>query len=136
VWIAGLHETLLHAIAAASATGRERRRIRCAQTWLLVPIIADAPAHCRANVRGAAVLSNARRSACEPLRLIRSGEQHADSDLNLLIALPRDKSLVDLSALGVALEDGLSRWVHLVTSLESLHALIRERVQCERQVVL
>jgi uncharacterized protein len=64
------------------------------------------------------------------------GEQRADSDIDLLVDLPEGASLLDLSRLGLALEEALGRRVDLVTSFESLHPIIQERVRREREILL
>lgn len=70
------------------------------------------------------------------------GDQHAgsdkrvESDIDLVVELPPGASLLDLSTLGLALEDALGRRFDLVTSLERLHPLIRENVRREGEVLL
>ena len=70
------------------------------------------------------------------------GEQHAGdeaqpaSDIDLLVDLAPGTSLVDLSTLGLALEEALGRRFDLVTSLERLHPRMRERVLREGEVLL
>jgi predicted nucleotidyltransferase len=64
------------------------------------------------------------------------GEQRPDSDLDLLVDLPPGASLLDLSRLGLALEDALGRPVDLVTSFADLHPVIQERIQREAEVLL
>ncbi len=64
------------------------------------------------------------------------GEQRADSDIDLLIDLPAGASLLDLSRLGLALEDALGRSVDLVTSFAALHPVIQERLRREEEVLL
>jgi predicted nucleotidyltransferase len=64
------------------------------------------------------------------------GEQHTTSDIDLVVELPPGASLFDLSALGLALEDALSRKVDLVTSLDRLHPLVRERILHDQEVLL
>lgn len=64
------------------------------------------------------------------------GEQREDSDIDLLIDLPPGASLMDLSRLGLELEDALGRSVDLVTSFESLHPIIQERLRREEEVLL
>lgn len=55
------------------------------------------------------------------------GEQAEDSDLDLLVRLDNDRSLIDHIALKYDLEDVLGHTVDLVTE-EALHHLIRDRV--------
>ena len=70
------------------------------------------------------------------------GDQHPaddtqpESDIDLVIELPRGKSLLDLSALGIELEDELGRRFDLVTAFESLHPRIQERIRRDRKVLL
>jgi len=64
------------------------------------------------------------------------GEQREDSDSDLLIDLPPGASLMDLSRLGLELEDALGRSVDLVTSFEALHPIIQERLRHEEEVLL
>ena len=64
------------------------------------------------------------------------GEQRADSDIDLLIDMPVGASLLDLSRLGLALEDALGRSVDLVTSFETLHPIIQARLRREEEVLL
>ncbi len=64
------------------------------------------------------------------------GEQRADSDIDLLIDLPPGASLMDVSRLGLALEDALGRPVDLVTSFDALHPVIQERLRREEEVLL
>ena len=64
------------------------------------------------------------------------GEQRADSDVDLLIDLPPGASLMDVSRLGLELEDTLGRPVDLVTSFDALHPVIQERLRREEEVLL
>ncbi|HEX8036311.1 MAG TPA: nucleotidyltransferase domain-containing protein [Ktedonobacterales bacterium] len=64
------------------------------------------------------------------------GEQSEASDIDLVVDLPPGKSLFDVSMLGLALEDALGRRVDIVTSLDRLHPLMRERVVREQEVLL
>ncbi|MGH2517334.1 MAG: nucleotidyltransferase family protein [Ktedonobacterales bacterium] len=64
------------------------------------------------------------------------GEQHLDSDVDLLVELPVGASLFDVSRLGLALEELLGRPVDLVTSFAALHPLIQERVLREQETLL
>lgn len=64
------------------------------------------------------------------------GEQRPESDIDLLIDLPVGASLLDLSRLGLALEDALGRSVDLVTAFERLHPMIQERVRHEAETLL
>ncbi len=64
------------------------------------------------------------------------GEQRTDSDIDLLIDLPPGASLMDVSRLGLELEDALGRPVDLVTSFDALHPVIQERLRREEEVLL
>lgn len=64
------------------------------------------------------------------------GEQRADSDIDLLVDLPPGASLMDVSRLGLALEDALGRPVDLITSFDALHPAIQENLQREEEVLL
>jgi hypothetical protein len=55
-----------------------------------------------------------------------AGISRPDSDLDILVELPDGKTLLDLVALKLDLEDSLGQRVDVVT-YESLHPLIRER---------
>ena len=62
------------------------------------------------------------------------GEERADSDLDVLIDVPRGITLFGLSALALELEDTLGRKVDLVT-YPAIHPRLRERILSD-QVVL
>jgi len=64
------------------------------------------------------------------------GDQREDSDIDLFVDLPPGASLMDLSRLGLELEDALGRSVDLVTSFEALHPIIQERLRREEEVLL
>lgn len=59
------------------------------------------------------------------------GELGEDSDIDLLVELPEEKSLLDLVALKRDLEDALEREVD-VAEYGSLHPLIEDRVAGEQ----
>ncbi len=63
------------------------------------------------------------------------GEQHAESDVDLLIEPPSGATLLDLARLEIALEDALGRHIDLVTFDELLPAL-RDRVLREQETLL
>ncbi len=63
------------------------------------------------------------------------GTQNADSDLDILIEFDGDKSLLDLAALQLDLEDALGREVDVVT-YNSLNFRIRDNVLREQVPVL
>lgn len=64
------------------------------------------------------------------------GDQHAASDVDLLVDLPVGASLFDLSRLALALEDALGRPFDLVTSFARLHPLIQDRIRKEEVILL
>ncbi len=55
------------------------------------------------------------------------GEEREDSDLDILVELKKGKSLLDLVALKLELEEVLKRKIDVVT-YNSLHTRIRERI--------
>ncbi|MGH2742752.1 MAG: nucleotidyltransferase family protein [Thermoleophilaceae bacterium] len=61
------------------------------------------------------------------MRVRREGDTHADSDIDLLVELEHDRSLLDLSRLWQDLEDLLERRVDVVEP-NGLHWYIRERI--------
>jgi predicted nucleotidyltransferase len=65
------------------------------------------------------------------------GEQTRDSDLDILIEFDpaKSKSLLDLAALGIELEDALGRTVDIIT-YKSLNPRIRDRVFADEVVIL
>ena len=63
------------------------------------------------------------------------GEQRDDSVLDLLVEFSGDKSLLDLIALKLTIEDTLGRSADVLT-FESIHPEIREIVLQEQVVVL
>jgi len=63
------------------------------------------------------------------------GESRKDSDLDILVELPEEKSLLDLVDLKLDLEDALGRKVDVVT-YRSLDSRIRDSVLAEEVVVL
>lgn len=62
------------------------------------------------------------------------GEEREDSDLDILVELEQGKSLLDLVALKLELEDFLGRKIDIAT-YNALHSGIRERV-FEEQIVI
>ena len=62
------------------------------------------------------------------------GEEKEDSDLDILVELGEGKSLLDLAALKLELEETLRRKIDVVT-YNALHPRIRERV-LEEQVAI
>lgn len=64
------------------------------------------------------------------------GEATAESDIDLLIEFKgKNKSLFDLVALKLQLEETLGRQVDLVT-YNSLHPLLRDRILAEQVIIL
>ena len=63
------------------------------------------------------------------------GKADVDSDLDLLVELPDTKSLLDLVALKLDLEDELGQHVDVVT-YRALHPRIRDLVLKEQVVIL
>jgi len=63
------------------------------------------------------------------------GESREDSDLDILVELPEDKSLLDLVDLKLDLEESLGRKVDVVT-YRSLDSRIRRGVLAEEVVLL
>jgi len=64
------------------------------------------------------------------------GEQHTQSDIDLVVDLPKGKSLLDLSALGLALEDARGRPVDLITAPDALHPRRRENIVRDGEILL
>jgi hypothetical protein len=63
------------------------------------------------------------------------GDDRPDSDIDLLVEMPPDASLLDLAGLKLELEQILGRSVDVVT-FRSLHHLLRDRILAEQQPVL
>ncbi len=63
------------------------------------------------------------------------GEMKEDSDLDILVEFKGEKSLLDLVALKMELEEVLGREVDVLT-YNSLHPFIREIVSKEQVVIL
>ena len=64
-----------------------------------------------------------------------SGKMKEDSDIDLLIELDQEKSLLDLVALKLELEEVLGRKVDVVEYV-SIHPLLKERILREQVPVL
>lgn len=62
-------------------------------------------------------------------------ENKKDSDIDILVDLPRGKSLFDLSDLQMKLENALRKKVDLVT-YKSLYPLLRNRILSEQVQIL
>lgn len=76
------------------------------------------------------VLAVATRHGASNLRVygsVATGHEHADSDLDLLVDLPEEQSLLGLISLRQDLEDLLGCAVD-VTEAETLHPLIRAEI--------
>ncbi len=58
------------------------------------------------------------------------GEDHPDSDIDLLVDMDPGRSLLDLVALGQDLEDLLQRKVDVLTDV-SVHPALRDRILSE-----
>ncbi len=63
------------------------------------------------------------------------GEATDDSDVDLLVEFGGGKSLLDLVALKLELQDALGRRVDVLT-YRALHPLLRERILREQELVL
>jgi len=64
-----------------------------------------------------------------------TGEATKESDIDLLVELPRDASLLDLAGLKIELEELLKRKVDIVT-YRSLHPLLKKRILTEQRSIL
>jgi len=62
------------------------------------------------------------------------GTARKNSDLDVLVELPRSKSLLDLAALKSDLEEAVGRRVDVVTP-RALHPKLRRRILAERVVI-
>jgi predicted nucleotidyltransferase len=79
------------------------------------------------------ILRIAARHGARNVRLFGSvarGEDHPQSDLDLLVEMEPDRSLLDLVALGQELEELLDRKVDVLTET-SLHRALRDRILAE-----
>lgn len=63
------------------------------------------------------------------------GELQVDSDIDILVDLPRNLSLLDLSGIALELEAVLGRKVDLV-EYDSIHPLIKEKVLAQEVRIL
>lgn len=63
------------------------------------------------------------------------GEAKEASDIDILVKLGKDKSLLDLVGLKLDLEETLKRKVDVLT-YDSLHPLLRDRILDEQKVIL
>jgi predicted nucleotidyltransferase len=63
------------------------------------------------------------------------GEMEESSDIDILVELGGEKSLLDLSGLKIELEESLGRKVDVLT-YNSLHPLIKERILSEQKMIL
>ncbi|OGC82557.1 MAG: hypothetical protein A2W07_01940 [candidate division Zixibacteria bacterium RBG_16_43_9] len=64
-----------------------------------------------------------------------TGEATKESDIDLLVELPRDASLLDLAGLKIELEELLKRKVDIVT-YRSLHPLLKKKILTEQRSIL
>lgn len=63
------------------------------------------------------------------------GEMKEGSDIDILVELPEEKSLLDLVALKLELEEALGRQVDLV-EYSTIHPLLKERILNEQVPVV
>ncbi len=63
------------------------------------------------------------------------GESTSDSDIDILVDLPRGKSLFDLADLQMKLEEALGKEIDVVT-YNSLHPLLKDRILGEQVQIL
>ena len=63
------------------------------------------------------------------------GDDTPTSDIDILVELPDDASLLELAGLKVDLEEALSREVDVLT-YDSLHPLLRDRILREQVSIL
>jgi hypothetical protein len=63
------------------------------------------------------------------------GEDTPGSDIDLLVEMPPEASLLDLAGLKLDLEELLDREVDVVT-YRSLHPLLRDRILAEQRPIL
>ena len=63
------------------------------------------------------------------------GEEREDSDVDILVELPYDASLLELSGLKIELEELIGKKVDVLT-YESLYPLLREPILSEEIVIL
>lgn len=62
-------------------------------------------------------------------------ESDEKSDIDILVELRGEKSLLDLAGLKIELEELLGRGVDVLT-FESLHPLLRDRILGEQRIIL
>lgn len=82
------------------------------------------------KVKREAILEIAHRNGATSIRIFGSasrGEGRDDSDIDFLVELDEDRSLLDHSRLILDLEDLLGRKVHVVTP-KSLHRSMRDSI--------
>ena len=63
------------------------------------------------------------------------GEQKSNSDIDLLVELPPEASLLDLAGLKIDLEEELRREVDLLT-FNGIHPPLKAGIKAEQQVIL
>ena len=64
------------------------------------------------------------------------GTQRSDSDLDLLIELPKGTSLFDLGGLYMDLKDALGRKVDVLTYNSKMHPIVQKRIRQEQVQIL
>jgi len=64
-----------------------------------------------------------------------SGEMTSESDIDILVEIEKDISLLDFVGLKLELEDALNRKVDLV-EYSTIKPLIRERILSEQEIIL
>ena len=63
------------------------------------------------------------------------GDDTSKSDVDILVEMPEDASLLELAGLKIDLEEALSRDVDVLT-YDSLHPLLRDRILREQKRIL
>lgn len=85
---------------------------------LMLPILS------RYGITKAAVFGSAAKGTCRP-----------DSDIDLLVEIGKDLSLLDFVGLKLDLEEALNRKVDLV-EYDTIKPLLREQILAEQEVIL
>jgi hypothetical protein len=63
------------------------------------------------------------------------GEATADSDIDILVQIGKDISLLDFVGLKLEIEEALNRKVDLV-EYDTIKPVLRERILCEQEIIL
>ena len=63
------------------------------------------------------------------------GWESKDSDIDILVELPNDRSLLDLADIQITLEDSLGKKFDVVT-YNSLHPLLRDKILADQILIL